>query len=346
MSPTPSNIPSFDDLPPVKDMPQGCAWGLFDKDGQKDNLGCLNLLTPTVVQEALKEATTGHSISLNWPLNALHKAAFMRAPLTHRIVDGQELVGFHAYDDEVAFNTQSSSQWDSLVHFAHQESGCYYNGVKPTKEHLLQEFGNGDEETARAIPTLNHWHTRGGLVARGVLLDYKTYAHATGIEYSPFTSHAISVADLEAVAKYQNTDFKFGDVLIVRTGYTDEMSALSAEEQEEKQREHRCVGVAGDRGTARWVWDRHFSAVACDAVGFEVMPPKIEEDGGRVGGPGELVLHQWFLSLFGLNIGELWDLKALGEHCLEVGKYSFLLTSIPLNVPGAVGSPANALAIF
>jgi hypothetical protein len=59
-----------------------------------------------------------------------------------------------------------------------------------------------------------------------------------------------------------------------------------------------------------------------------------------------LVLHQWFLSLFGLNIGELWDLKALGEHCSKVKKYSFLLTSIPLNVPGAVGSPANALAIF
>jgi hypothetical protein len=59
-----------------------------------------------------------------------------------------------------------------------------------------------------------------------------------------------------------------------------------------------------------------------------------------------LVLHQYFLSLFGLNIGELWDLKALGEHCKKVGRYSFLLTSVPLNVPGGVGSPPNALAIF
>jgi hypothetical protein len=38
--------------------------------------------------------------------------------------------------------------------------------------------------------------------------------------------------------------------------------------------------------------------------------------------------------------------EALGEHCFETKKYSFLLTSIPLNVPGVVGSPANALAIF
>ena len=58
------------------------------------------------------------------------------------------------------------------------------------------------------------------------------------------------------------------------------------------------------------------------------------------------VLHQYFLALFGLNIGELWDLKALGETCKRLGRYEFLFTSIPLNVPGGIGSPPNALAIF
>ena len=58
------------------------------------------------------------------------------------------------------------------------------------------------------------------------------------------------------------------------------------------------------------------------------------------------VLHQYFLSLFGLCIGELWDLKQLGEHCQKMGRYQFLLTSAPLNVPGGVASPPNALAIF
>jgi hypothetical protein len=58
------------------------------------------------------------------------------------------------------------------------------------------------------------------------------------------------------------------------------------------------------------------------------------------------VLHQYFLSLFGLNIGELWDLKALSDHCKVAGRYEFLLTSIPLNVAGLVGSPPNALAHF
>lgn len=48
----------------------------------------------------------------------------------------------------------------------------------------------------------------------------------------------------------------------------------------------------------------------------------------------------------GMSIGELWDLKALSEHCAKVKRYSFLLTSIPLNVPGSIASPPNAIAIF
>ena len=47
-----------------------------------------------------------------------------------------------------------------------------------------------------------------------------------------------------------------------------------------------------------------------------------------------------------MTIGELWDLKALSEKCKQLKRYTFLLTSIPLNVPGAIGSPPNALAIF
>jgi hypothetical protein len=59
-----SSIPSFDDLPPVKGMPQGCAWGIFDKDGKKDVIGTLNLLTPDVVKAAASEVQDGVSISL------------------------------------------------------------------------------------------------------------------------------------------------------------------------------------------------------------------------------------------------------------------------------------------
>jgi hypothetical protein len=79
-------------------------------------------------------------------------------------------------------------------------------------------------------------------------------------------------------------------------------------------------------------------------IAFERMPP-LKPDGSE-GTIAELVLHQYFLSLFGMSIGELWDLKALSEKCKELGRYSFLLTSAPLNVAGSIGSPPNALALF
>ncbi len=64
MAKSPASVPDFDDLPKVKDMPQGCAWGVFDQGDQKDVLGTLNFLTPEIVQAASKEVKDGVSISL------------------------------------------------------------------------------------------------------------------------------------------------------------------------------------------------------------------------------------------------------------------------------------------
>jgi len=40
------------------------------------------------------------------------------------------------------------------------------------------------------------------------------------------------------------------------------------------------------------------------------------------------------------------DLERLAEECKRLKKWSFLYTSAPLNVPGGVASPANALALL
>ena len=282
-----SHIPDFDSLPKVKDMPQGCAWGVFDKDGKKDHIGCLNLLAPDVVQEAFKEARDGVSVSLNWPLGAISKPGFNRKGLEHKVLSFKESpFDIHGFDDEVEFNTQCSSQWDSLLHFAHQPTGLNYNCCKPSKDDLIQSFGKADVNNA--LPSLDHWHNRGGLVGRGVLLDYRAYALAKGIQYSCFDDHAISVKTLEDVAKYQGTEFKFGDILIVRTGFTEDLQPVTADEQERMLGTNKACGVKGCRETAKWVWNHHFAAVASDALGFEVLPPKIEDEGDRVGSFGEL----------------------------------------------------------
>jgi hypothetical protein len=46
-----------------------------------------------------------------------------------------------------------------------------------------------------------------------------------------------------------------------------------------------------------------------------------------------------------MPLGELWQLGALAEDCAADGVYEMFLTSAPMNLPGASGTPANALAI-
>lgn len=321
------------------------AWGVWDKfrkDGKKDIYGTLNLLTPEVVKAACSEAKEGIHVSLNWPIGAIKTPGFFRKGLVHKVMSFVDTpLTCHGYDDEIEFNTQCSSQWDSLVHFHHQASQSGYNGTKTSVEELTQAFGEEDKE--RKLPTLNHWHDRGGMVARGVFIDFKKYADETGRAFNPYTDDKISIEDIETIAKKQGVEFKQGDVIIIRSGFTEGLTDVSAEKQAELMGSHRVCGVTGTEEAAKWFWNKHFAAVAGDMIAFEQIPPIID---GQEGPVSQLVLHQIFLGLFGMSIGELWDLKALSETCAKLNRYSFLLTSVPLNVPGAIGSPPNALAIF
>ncbi|OAL02567.1 hypothetical protein IQ06DRAFT_118205 [Phaeosphaeriaceae sp. SRC1lsM3a] len=88
------------------------------------------------------------------------------------------------------------------------------------------------------MPNLDHWHQHGGLVARRVLINYKTWYERKAIAEGekgadaichPIGGHRITVADMEAIARDQNVDFRAGDVLIVRTGMTEVFEAPTPE---------------------------------------------------------------------------------------------------------------------
>lgn len=304
--------------------------------------GTLNLLTPEVVKAAYSEAKEGVHVSLNWPIGAIKTPGFGRKGLVHKVMSFVDSpLNCHGYDDEIEFNTQCSSQWDSLVHFHHQPSQSGYNGAKTSVEQLTQDHGSWDLD--QKIPTLNHWHSRGGMVARGVFIDFKKYADETGRAFNPFNDDKISIEDIETIAKKQAVEFKQGDVIIIRSGFTEGLTGVSGEKQAELMGSHRVCGVDGTLESAKWFWNKHFAAVAGDMIAFEQIPSIID---GKEAPVSDLVLHQYFLGLFGMSIGELWDLKALSETCQRLNRYSFLLTSVPLNVPGGIGSPPNALAIF
>lgn len=202
-----------------------------DQDGRKDTLGCLNLLTTSTVKAAYAEARDGVSISLNAPLDLLKVPGGPRAPTSHKVLSWAEDISpatcahIKALDDEVSFNTQSSSQWDGFCHYAHQPSGLGYNGLGHSKADLA------DPQKRDNLPGLEHWHKRGGVVGRGVLLDYRAYADANGVVYEPFSRHVITIEDLEKVAEFQGTELKRGDILIIRAGVAEALKELNGEEQ-------------------------------------------------------------------------------------------------------------------
>ncbi|KAF9891865.1 hypothetical protein FE257_003350 [Aspergillus nanangensis] len=331
-----TKLPQFDDLPPVDGMPQGCSWGIFDQNGEKDMYGTLNLLTPEAVQAAAAEIRQGVSISLNWPLGSIKIPGFFRKSLERQVMklEDPQSGKIFAFDDEIHFNTQASSQWDSLCHVQHLPSELTYNGFKATVEGL---------ENAADLPTLNRWHDRGCVVGRGVLIDFVSYAEAKGIDYSPFSGARIGPDEIEAIAAHQGTTFQEGDILIIRFGFSEALGRMTGNEQGQAMAGGRISGVEGSVDMARWLWNRHFAAIACDNIAVEALPPIID---GQERPPTDLVLHPWCLSLMGMPLGELWDLQKLADKCRQAKKYSFFLTSAPLNVPGAVGSPPNAVAIL
>ncbi|KUJ22187.1 uncharacterized protein LY89DRAFT_768518 [Mollisia scopiformis] len=320
-----SRHPAFEDLPyGSKTDPKASAWGLW---GPTDELGTSNYLTPEIISHASKEIQTGVVVPLNLPLDCpIVPMNPRRAPCEHEI-----LAKGYANDDKIELNTQSSSHWDGLRHYPYQDE------VNP-------RYYNGASQADISGPAANnrigiHNAAQHGIVGRGVLLDWRTYAIQNNIKYSPFESHPIPLSELLTVAEEQKVIFEHGDILLIRSGWTEEYLKLSPEEQRQlSSREKReFVGVDASREMIKWHWDNGFSAVAGDTNAYEVWPPTK---------PWGVACHEVFLSGWGMPIGEVWDLEALAVKCKEVSRWTFFLTSMPLNLKGGVASPANVMAIF
>lgn len=168
------DLPSYHELTHVKGMPKGCAWGLWDRDGERDQCGTLNLLTPEVVKQAREEIEQGISVSLNLPIQLPSPPAFGREKADHHIKCLEPEMGalkMIIYEDLLHINTQSGSQWDGFKHYPHQASRKFYHG---------QDSADVPSSTDNGI---HHWHRRGCVVGRGVLVDYARYAEKHGIHY-------------------------------------------------------------------------------------------------------------------------------------------------------------------
>ncbi|KAL1850315.1 hypothetical protein Plec18170_007010 [Paecilomyces lecythidis] len=308
-----------------------------------EGLGRLVILTPDIVKAAASYIRTGRRISLSWDMNKLEVANFSRQPAQHHILPIMDGV---AFDDLYIINPQQSSQWDGLRHFA---------APFPTHENPSRRMFYGGVSAAEIMDRgstrlgLQHW-AKEGICGRGVLLDYVEYAARHGIKYSTFSDHSISLEVLKNIAREQQTEFRFGDILFIRMGVTrewDTQMTLDDKVAYGRTNEPQHAGVQGTKEMLRWIWDTGFAAVASDAISFEVYPPK--ESYLRVDGNSSIkgvFMHEVLLAGWGLPIGELFDLEGLARICQLEKRWEFFVTSAPLNMPGGVSSPPNCIALF
>ncbi|OAA65390.1 hypothetical protein SPI_02177 [Niveomyces insectorum RCEF 264] len=327
-----SDLPTFAELvEKTKGHPlEGHAWDVWNKPGQeKDTLGALNLLTPETVLKAKDEIQTGIRVQVDWPLNALTWTLHKRAPLKQQIVDLMSINDMYCHDDVLTFNTQASSQWDGFGHCGEQETGIYYNGVPHDQ---IMKTGNKQLGT-------DHWVKNGGIAGRGVLLDYVHYceAHGKPVPYA-HSNHGITVDDLEAIAAFEGVEFRTGDILFIRSGFTRWYDNAPEDERKEAfTGQSRFIGIVSDRTSRDWLWNRHFAAVAGDTFAFELRPKDTSTG---------ILLHEWLLPRWGMPIGEMFNLEPLAQVCEEQKRWTFFFTSAPCYVPGGVATPPNGIAIL
>jgi hypothetical protein len=188
-------------------------------------------------------------------------------------------------------------------------------------------------------------HDHGVIAGRGILIDYWAYAERHGNAYDASEAVAITSDELMACLAEQSrmsnqpSEVRKGDILLIRSGFTRRYLELSDDQGQE--RGHRMppktCGVAQDERMLQFLWEKQVAVVGGDAPAWECLPP-VPSSG--------FLYHEVLLAGWGCPIGELFWLEDLARACDEHKKWSFFVTSAPINVPGGVASPANMVAIL
>jgi kynurenine formamidase len=341
-----------------KQRPDNSTWGDYGPD---DQLGRMNELNAERLKQAVAEVKEGRTFCLSMPLdlpggNVLnprrHPPLLRRNDRPNWIYradyDQPGLVDI-VNDDMVLLHLQYSSQWDTLAHvgslFDADDDGIaepvFYNGFRgdtdmkgPTEAKQAGALPGTFVEakaTSRAMKLGVENMAERCLQGRGVMIDL--FAHFGR------RKHAVTYDDLMRVMAADGIKVEPGDFVCFRTGF-DEVIFEQKGKPTHEAMHNTCTGLDGsDERLHRWISESKLVALIADNYAVEVHNAPLK--------PGQcaaLPLHQHCLFRTGVNLGEIWRLSQLADWLRANNRSRFLMTAPPLNLPGAVGSPANAIA--
>jgi kynurenine formamidase len=165
---------------------------------------------------------------------------------------------------------------------------------------------------------------------RGVMLDLKAHfgTGRTLIGYDE-VMQALAADHMEVTQ---------GDILCLHTGFAERILEMQKMPDHDVLAQYGAVLNGRDTRLLQWISDSGIAAIAADNYAVEAFPAA---DGGVC--CAALPLHEHCLFKLGLHLGELWRLTPLADHLRARGRYRFLLTAPPLNLPGAIASPLTPI---
>lgn len=347
--------------PRWKRRPEGSTWGDWGPD---DQLGRLNLLTAERVSRAAKEIQTGERFCLSLPLdlpggNVLNPRRF--PPKLEPTMDAASGTARYNYplkmdnpahidvgcDDRVTMTLQYSSQWDSFAHmgqlFDADGDGVpeirYYNGFKGGED-VVGPVIYGDDGSQTPVDEPMGAKKLGidtfaehGVVGRGNLLNL---LDVVGRERK-VVGYDLFMRAMED----QKVEPEEGDLMFFYTGFADVILEAGGAPTREQMHE-TCATLDGrDDKLLNWITDSGVVSLIADNYAVEQSPARPAPGKSYANSP----LHQHCLFKLGVPLGEIWYLSALANWLKANGRTRFFATCQPIRLPGAVGSPANGVAI-
>ncbi|SMF30223.1 Putative cyclase [Tistlia consotensis] len=332
--------------------PEGSNWGEFGPD---DQAGRLNLIGPEQVLKGIAEVREGRTFCLSLPLdlpggNKLNPRrhpprlfaterlgeANYNFPLAREAAQFTDVIS----DDAVLLHTQYSTQWDALSHVGGrfdadgdgEAEAVYYNGwragqdVVPPPDPTAAPF-EGPCARRLGIQVM----AERGVQGRAVLVDL--HAHFGDART------LVGYDELMRVMAADKVTVEPGDMVCLHTGFTRIVREMGG--QPDAERLHGAAAALNGRDPRLqdWIRDSGLAVLIADNYAVEAYPAAEGH-----GDCAALPLHELCLFKLGIHLGELWWLHDLAGHLRAQGRSRFLLTAPPLNLPGAVGSPATPIA--
>lgn len=286
-------------------------WGRWPEPSR----GAWNELRPAHTLAAAKLVSSGRVVTTALPW-ATEVAIDNPKPALHYMTDlgDREAPEPSTNKDFIGidYHGKSSTHLDALAHIAYR--GQLFNGVR--SEDVVGSTG-ATHGTVSAL---------GAFVGRGVLLDMPTVTGRDWLE----PGQAVYAEDVLAAEAALGVQIGAADAVLLRTGHKRRRDQTAPWDSSDLSAGLHASSMA-------LLAEREIALLGSDGDS-DVRPSPV---------PGvHSPVHVLSITALGIPLLDNLDLEALSLAAREEGRFEFLFTVQPLNVPHGTGSPVNPVAVF